>query len=113
MLTRRIIPCLDVRNGRVVKGVNFEGLRDVDDPVALARFYNDSGADELVFYDITASAEGRPLFADALRAVAAEVFIPLTVGGSINTLDASTAALSTTPRSSPARPSATATSAWC
>ena len=87
MLTRRIIPCLDVRNGRVVKGVNFEGLRDVDDPVALARFYNDSGADELVFYDITASAEGRPLFADALSAVAAEVFIPLTVGGSINTLD--------------------------
>ena len=87
MLTKRIIPCLDVRNGRVVKGVNFEGLRDVDDPVALARFYNDSGADELVFYDITASAEGRPLFADALRAVAAEVFIPLTVGGSINTLD--------------------------
>ena len=87
MLTKRIIPCLDVRNGRVVKGVNFEGLRDVDDPVTLARFYNDSGADELVFYDITASAEGRPLFADALRAVAAQVFIPLTVGGSINTLD--------------------------
>ena len=87
MLTKRIIPCLDVREGRVVKGVNFDGLRDVDDPVALARFYNDSGADELVFYDITASAEGRPLFADALRAVAAEVFIPLTVGGSINTLD--------------------------
>ena len=87
MLTRRIIPCLDVRNGRVVKGVNFEGLRDVDDPVALARFYNDSGADELVFYDITASAEGRPLFADALRAVAAEVFIPLTVGGGINSLE--------------------------
>ena len=79
MLTRRIIPCLDVRNGRVVKGVNFEGLRDVDDPVVLARFYNDSGADELVFYDITASAEGRPLFADALRAVAAEAFIPLSV----------------------------------
>ena len=87
MLTKRIIPCLDVRNGRVVKGVNFEGLRDVDDPVALARFYNDSGADELVFYDITASFEGRPLFSDALRRVAAEVFIPLTVGGSINTLD--------------------------
>ena len=86
MLTKRIIPCLDVRNGRVVKGVNFEGLRDVDDPVALARFYNDSGADELVFYDITASFEGRPLFADALRRVAAQVFIPLTVGGSINTL---------------------------
>lgn len=87
MLTKRIIPCLDVRNGRVVKGVNFEGLRDIDDPVALARFYNDSGADELVFYDITASFEGRPLFAEALRRVAAEVFIPLTVGGSINTLE--------------------------
>ncbi len=86
MLTKRIIPCLDVRNGRVVKGVNFAGLRDVDDPVALARFYNDSGADELVFYDITASYEGRPLFADALRRVAAEVFIPLTVGGSVNAL---------------------------
>ena len=86
MLTKRIIPCLDVRNGRVVKGVNFEGLRDVDDPVALARFYNDSGADELVFYDITASFEGRPLFAEALKRVAAQVFIPLTVGGSINTL---------------------------
>ncbi len=86
MLTKRIIPCLDVRDGRVVKGVNFEGLRDVNDPVTLARFYNDSGADELVFYDITASFEGRPLFADALKRVAAEVFIPLTVGGSINTL---------------------------
>lgn len=87
MLTKRIIPCLDVRNGRVVKGINFEGLRDIDDPVTLAKFYNDSGADELVFYDITASAEGRPLFSDALRAVAAQVFIPLTVGGSINALD--------------------------
>lgn len=87
MLTKRIIPCLDVRNGRVVKGVNFEGLRDVDDPVTLAKYYNDSGADELVFYDITASAEGRPLFSEALMAVAAEVFIPLTVGGSINTLE--------------------------
>ena len=87
MLTKRIIPCLDVRDGRVVKGINFEGLRDVNDPVTLARFYNDSGADELVFYDITASFEGRPLFADALKRVAAEVFIPLTVGGSINTLD--------------------------
>ncbi len=86
MLTKRIIPCLDVRNGRVVKGVHFDGLRDVEDPVTLARFYNDSGADELVFYDITASFEGRPLFADALKRVAAEVFIPLTVGGSINTL---------------------------
>ncbi len=87
MLTKRIIPCLDVRNGRVVKGVNFEGLRDVNDPVTLARYYNDSGADELVFYDITASFEGRPLFSDALKRVAAEVFIPLTVGGSINSLD--------------------------
>ena len=87
MLTKRIIPCLDVRNGRVVKGIHFEGLRDIDDPVTLAKYYNESGADELVFYDITASAEGRPLFAEALRAVAAEVFIPLTVGGSINTLD--------------------------
>ena len=86
MLTKRIIPCLDVRDGRVVKGINFEGLRDIDDPVTLARFYNDSGADELVFYDITASYEGRPLFSDALKRVAAEVFIPLTVGGSINTL---------------------------
>jgi cyclase len=86
MLTKRIIPCLDVRNGRVVKGVHFDTLRDVEDPVTLARFYNDSGADELVFYDITASFEGRPLFADALKRVAAEVFIPLTVGGSINTL---------------------------
>jgi imidazole glycerol-phosphate synthase subunit HisF len=86
MLTKRIIPCLDVRDGRVVKGVNFEGLRDVNDPVTLARFYNDSGADELVFYDITASFEGRPLFADVLSRVAAEVFIPLTVGGSIHSL---------------------------
>ncbi len=87
MLTKRIIPCLDVKNGRVVKGVNFGGLRDVDDPVAMAAFYNQSGADELVFYDITASAEGRPLFADVLQRVAAQVFIPLTVGGSINSLD--------------------------
>ena len=86
MLTKRIIPCLDVRNGRVVKGVHFQALRDVDDPVALAKYYNDSGADELVFYDITASAEGRPLFSDALKRVAAEVFIPLTVGGSIHSL---------------------------
>ena len=84
MLAKRIIPCLDVKNGRVVKGVNFEGLRDIDDPVALARFYNDTGADELVFYDITASAEGRALFTEVLRRVASEVFIPLTVGGGIN-----------------------------
>lgn len=87
MLAKRIIPCLDVKNGRVVKGANFEGLRDMADPVELARFYNASGADELVFYDIAASAEGRALFTDALRRVAGEVFIPLTVGGGINSLD--------------------------
>ena len=87
MLAKRIIPCLDVRNGRVVKGMNFEGLRDMADPVEMARFYNESGADELVFYDITASAEGRALFTDILRAVAEEIFIPLTVGGGINTVD--------------------------
>nr|WP_325257646.1 imidazole glycerol phosphate synthase subunit HisF [uncultured Oscillibacter sp.] len=87
MLAKRIIPCLDVRNGRVVKGTNFEGLRDMADPVELARFYNASGADELVFYDITASAEGRGLFTDILRQVASEIFIPLTVGGGIRTLE--------------------------
>ena len=87
MLAKRIIPCLDVRNGRVVKGMNFQGLRDMADPVDMARFYNESGADELVFYDITASAEGRNLFTDILRAVASEIFIPLTVGGGINTLE--------------------------
>ena len=87
MLAKRIIPCLDVRNGRVVKGMNFEGLRDMADPVEMARFYNESGADELVFYDITASAEGRGLFTDILRRVASEIFIPLTVGGGIKTLD--------------------------
>ena len=87
MLAKRIIPCLDVRDGRVVKGTNFTGLRDISDPVELARYYNDSGADELVFYDITASAEGRKLFTDILRRTAAEVFIPLTVGGGINTVD--------------------------
>ena len=87
MLAKRIIPCLDVKDGRVVKGVNFEGLRDLADPVEMARFYNDSGADELVFYDITASAEGRNLFADILRDVASQIFIPLTVGGGIRTLD--------------------------
>ena len=87
MLAKRIIPCLDVRNGRVVKGMNFEGLRDMADPVEMARFYNESGADELVFYDITASAEGRNLFTDILRAVAGEIFIPLTVGGGINTVE--------------------------
>lgn len=87
MITKRIIPCLDVRNGRVVKGTNFEGLRDVSSPVELAAFYSDCGADELVFYDITASAEGRRLFTDVLREVASTVFIPLTVGGGINTLE--------------------------
>ena len=87
MITKRIIPCLDVRDGRVVKGVNFQGLSDVSSPVELARYYSDSGADELVFYDITASAEGRRLFTDVLKAVAESVFIPLTVGGGINTLE--------------------------
>ena len=87
MITRRIIPCLDVRNGRVVKGVNFEGIQDVASPVELARFYNESGADELVFYDITASFEGRQLFTDILTEVASKIFIPLTVGGGINTVD--------------------------
>ena len=80
MITKRIIPCLDVRNGRVVKGTNFQGLRDVSDPVALGKFYSDCGADELVFYDITASAEGRALFTDILTEVARTIFIPLTVG---------------------------------
>ena len=87
MITKRIIPCLDVRDGRVVKGVNFEGIRDVSSPVQLADFYSRSGADELVFYDITASAEGRRLFTDILRETASKVFIPLTVGGGINTID--------------------------
>ena len=87
MITKRIIPCLDVRDGRVVKGVNFEGLRDVSSPVTLAEYYSKCGADELVFYDITASAEGRKLFTDILTEVAKRVFIPLTVGGGINTLD--------------------------
>ena len=84
MIAKRIVPCLDVRNGRVVKGVNFEGIQDVADPVDMAHFYNDSGADELVFYDITASFEGRALFTDVLKRTAAEIFIPLTVGGGIN-----------------------------
>ena len=87
MITKRIIPCLDVKNGRVVKGTNFLGLADVDSPVKLAKYYSDIGADELVFYDITASAEGRALFTDILREVASEVFIPLTVGGGINTVE--------------------------
>ena len=87
MITKRIIPCLDVKDGRVVKGVNFLGLADVSSPVRLAEYYSQSGADELVFYDITASAEGRALFTDILRQVAERVFIPLTVGGGINTVD--------------------------
>lgn len=86
MLAKRVIPCLDVRDGRVVKGRKFQGLQDVADPVSLARFYNSAGADELVFYDITASHEGRKLFAETLTAVASQVFIPLTVGGGINDL---------------------------
>ena len=87
MITKRIIPCLDVKNGRVVKGVNFLGLADVSSPVKLAKFYSDCGADELVFYDITASAEGRALFTDILTEVASTIFIPLTVGGGINTVE--------------------------
>lgn len=87
MITKRIIPCLDVKDGRVVKGVNFQGLQDVSSPVDLGKYYSDNGADELVFYDITASNEGRKLFADILTQVASTIFIPLTVGGGINSLD--------------------------
>lgn len=87
MITKRIIPCLDVRGGRVVKGVNFEGLSDVSSPVELGKFYSDNGADELVFYDITASYEERELFTDILREVAGQIFIPLTVGGGIHTIE--------------------------
>ena len=87
MITKRIIPCLDVRNGRVVKGVNFQGISDVNSPVELGRYSSDNGADELVFYDITASYEDRALFTDILREVASTIFIPLTVGGGINTID--------------------------
>lgn len=87
MITKRIIPCLDVRDGRVVKGVNFEGLRDVSSPVELAKFYSACGADELVFYDITASSDGRKIFTDILTETASKVFIPLTVGGGINTVE--------------------------
>lgn len=86
MITKRIIPCLDVRDGRVVKGVNFESLRDVNSPVELAKYYSECGADELVFYDITASSDGRKLFTDILCETAKSVFIPLTVGGGINTV---------------------------
>ncbi len=87
MITKRIIPCLDVKNGRVVKGTNFQGLRDVSSPVELGKYYSENGADELVFYDITASSEGRKLFTDILTEVASTIFIPLTVGGGINTLE--------------------------
>ena len=87
MITKRIIPCLDVKNGRVVKGVNFKNLGDVASPVALAQYYSECGADELVFYDITASVEGRRLFTDILRETASKVFIPLTVGGGINAVE--------------------------
>lgn len=86
MITKRIIPCLDVRDGRVVKGVNFQGLNDVNSPVELAKFYSDNGADELVFYDITASSDGRKIFTDILRETAKNVFIPLTVGGGISSV---------------------------
>ena len=87
MITKRIIPCLDVKNGRVVKGTNFQGLQDVSSPVELGKYYNENGADELVFYDITASSEGRKLFTGILTEVASTIFIPLTVGGGINTLE--------------------------
>lgn len=86
MITKRIIPCLDVRDGKVVKGVNFAGLKDVASPVELAKYYSDCGADELVFYDITASSDGRKIFTDILRETASQVFIPLTVGGGINSV---------------------------
>ena len=87
MITKRIIPCLDVKNGRVVKGVNFEGLNGVNSPVELAKYYSENGADELVFYDITASSDGRRIFTDILTETAKSVFIPMTVGGGINTLE--------------------------
>ena len=87
MLAKRIVPCLDVRNGKVVKGINFIGIKEIDNPVELAKFYNKAGADELVFYDITASVEERKLFTDILKEVASQIFIPLTVGGGINTVD--------------------------
>ena len=87
MITKRIIPCLDVKNARVVKGVNFSGLSDVSSPVELAKYYSDNGADELVFYDITASNEDRALFTDILTQVAKTIFIPLTVGGGITSVN--------------------------
>ena len=86
MITKRIIPCLDVKDGLVVKGKNFTGLKEISSPVELAKYYSDSGADELVFYDITASSDGRKIFTDILRETAKNVFIPLTVGGGISAL---------------------------
>ena len=87
MITKRIIPCLDVKDGRVVKGTKFKDLNDVSSPVELAKFYTDAGADELVFYDITASSDGRKLFTEILTETASNVFIPLTVGGGISTIE--------------------------
>ncbi len=87
MITKRIIPCLDVKDGRVVKGINFANLGDVNSPVELAKYYSSCGADELVFYDITASSDGRKLFTEILRETAKHVFIPLTVGGGISTIE--------------------------
>lgn len=126
MVTKRIIPCLDIKDGRVVKGVNFLNLQDVFNPVKLADYYSRSGADELVFYDITASFEGRKLFTDILTAVASTIFIPLTVGGGINGVEDFERVLACgadkvsvnsgaikRPDSSARPPSATATSAWC
>ena len=87
MITKRIIPCLDVKNGKVVKGVNFDNLLDVSSPIELGKYYSSCGADEIVFYDITASSDGRKLFTEVLTEVAKNVFIPLTVGGGINTIE--------------------------
>ena len=87
MITKRIVPCLDIRDGKVVKGRNFKGIRDVADPVEMAAYYNETGADELVFYDITATIEGRKIFTELLTQVANQVFIPLMVGGGINTME--------------------------
>jgi len=87
MLTKRIIPCLDVKGGRVVKGIQFKQHRDAGDPVELAAFYNEEGADELVFYDITASSDARPIMVDVVRRTASRLFIPLTVGGGLRTLE--------------------------
>ena len=121
MITKRIIPCLDVKDGRVVKGVNFAGLQDMADPVEMARYYNAAGADELVFYDITASVEGRTIFTDILRRVASEIFIPLTVGGGIGSLEdfdrvlkcgADKVSVNSGAIKNPL-PSVTAISAWC